>query len=303
MSAPSITQQLTDVSQPQEHNDAKGKPSEQTAQEKYKVKVNGKEEEVTLEDLKRSYNLDKASRQRFDEAAKKIKDAENLKNMYSSKEWDNLLKAGWTEEELEERAADFIIKRAQKKSMTPEQLKQMEIEEDYKRLKKKELDAVELKNRIAEQQANELKAKETQTNFMNDLKRVDKNTWLDLNDPVILSTIISEITSALTKHSYDMPVSEAVKRLEERLDKKTVYKKEYLKKLMKSSIKDLDDSDLEAFLEKGGKGVREKSLEALRRTEAPFAKKNTPQMQSNPGDTAPKKDLQYYRRLRNKIGT
>jgi len=181
--------------------------------------------------------------------------------------------------------------------MTPEQRAAKQREEEYYRLKKAEEDRLKaekdkIKNELAQKEA-----KLYQTAFLSELAELDKKSPLDLKDPVILSHIINDITTALNKHGYDMGVHEAVKRLEEKfIDKRGPVKKEYLRKLLKNTITDVDDSDLEAFLEKGAKGIREKSVEALKRNEAPFAKPRSQTQSQEPEKV--KKDLKYYRDLR-----
>jgi hypothetical protein len=262
-----------------------------------KVRVNGKDIEVSIDELKRSYGLHKAAEGKFQDAAKMRKEAEDIKNVFSTKDINTLLKAGWSEDEIEEKAADFLVKMAQRKSMTPQQRAQYEREQEYEALKKEknERERSESKKLNDDLQARE--AKLYQTAFLKDVHEVNKKTWLDMEDPVILSNVINEITLAAKKYEYDMSVSEAVKILEDRLEKRGPAKKEYLKKLSKLSIKDIDDNDLDAFLEKGGKGVREKSVEAFKKAESPFVKQK-PQTQSNLVEEAPVRDAQYYRNIR-----
>lgn len=264
--------------------------------EKYKVKINGKEEEVTLEDLKRGYGLNKASWQRFEEASKKMKEAEDIKNIFSSKQIDALQKAGWTDEEIEDKAADYLIRRAQQKSMTPEQRAQAEREADYEKLKKEKIDREDAERTKAQRDLAEREAKLYQTSFLADIKKENEKTWLDLNNPVILSSIINDITVAAKNHNYDLSVADAIKRYEEKLNNMGPAKKEYLKKLLKTHIKDVDDNDIDAFLDKGAKGIRENSIAAIKRSEAPFRPPQKqvpvpPRIESTPI----KRDEDYYR--------
>jgi len=275
-------------------------PVEQpVAEPKYKVKIDGKTVEVTLDELKNAYSLDQATRKRFQEANQKLKEAENLRSVYSQRDINKLKEAGWTDDEIEERAADFLINRAKQKSMTPEQRAQAEREEEYKRLKEAEDARLAAEKKKAKDSIEQREAQLYQSAFFSDIAKADKQTWLDLNDPIILSHVIRDVASALTNDGYDMPVIEAVRSLEKRMEKRGAPKKEYLKKLSKLSIKDIDDSELDAFLEKGAKGIREKSVEAIKRAESPFAKINT-QIKSDqtPPNTTKKHDAQYYRNLR-----
>lgn len=262
-----------------------------------KVKVNGKEIEVPLDELKRAYGLHTAAQSKFEEAARLRKEAEQVKSVFSQKDVNTLLKAGWTEDEIEQKAAEWLVKKAQEKVMTPEQRAAKQREEEYYRLKQAEEDRIKAEKDKIKNELTQKEAKLYQTAFLSELAELDKKSPLDLKDPVILSHIINDITTALNKHGYDMGVHEAVKRLEEKfIEKRGPVKKEYLRKLLKNTITDVDDSDLEAFLEKGAKGIREKSVEALKRNEAPFAKPRS-QTQSQEPERV-KKDLKYYRDLR-----
>lgn len=262
-----------------------------------KIKINGKDVEVSIDELKRAYGLHKAAEGKFQDAAKMRKEAESLKSVFSTKDINNLLQAGWTEDEIEEKAAEFIVKQAQRKSMSPQQLAQLEREKEYEQLKKEkdERDRSEKEKLQKDIQARE--AKLYQTAFFKEVEEVNKKTWLDMDDPVILSNVINEITLAAQKYEYDMSVAEAAKILEERLEKRGPAKKEYLRKLHKLSKSNIDDTDLDAFLENGGKGVRDKSVEAFKKAESPFAKQK-PQPQSNLVEEGPVRDAQYYRNIR-----
>lgn len=262
------------------------------------LKINGKDITVSIDELKRAYGLHKAADGKFQEAAKMRKDADSMKEVFSKKDINNLIQAGWSEDEIEEKAADFLVKRAQRKTMTPQQLAQYEREQEYEVLKKEKDDRVKTEQLKAKQELEAREATLYQTAFLKDVEAVNAKTWLDLEDPVILTNVINEISTALQRYEYDMSVTEAVKRVEERMEKRGVTKKDYLRKLLKSSIKDIDDNDLEAFLEKGGKGVREKSVEVYKKAESPFAKQK-PQAQSNtPVETPIIRDAQYYRNIR-----
>lgn len=273
------------------------KQDSQPLLEKHKVKVNGKIHEFTIDDLKRSAVLELASRKRFDEAAEKFKAAEELKNTYSKKELDALFAAGWTEEELEEKAAQFLVKRAKEKTLTPEQRARLEKEMEYEKLKKEKIEREENEKNRLKREIEERDAKTYQNEFFKDVAKADKNTWLDLNDPIILQHIINDITLALEKHNYDMPVMDAVKRLEDKMIKRGSVKKEYLRNLLKNNIKDIDDSEIDAFLEKGAKGIREKSVEAIKRAESPFAKMTLQGKNITDSVNTPIKfDEDYYRK-------
>lgn len=262
-----------------------------------KLKVNGKEIEVSIDELKRAYGLHKAADQKFQEAAKMRKEVEEMKNVFSQKDINALFKAGWTAEEIEEKAAEFIVNQAKQKSMTPQQLEQMKREQEYEELKREKQEREKREKDKIETELREREAKLYQTAFLKEINETNKKTWLDLEDPVILSNVINEITIAAQKYEYDMPVAEAVRILEDRFQKRGPTKKEFLKKLIKSSNIELDDNDLDAFLEKGVRGVREKSAEAFKKSESPFVKQK-PQTQSQPTEESHVRDSNYYRNIR-----
>lgn len=272
-------------------------PAVETTPEKYEVKVNGKKMEVTLEELKRAYSIDTASRQRFSEAEKKLKEAQQIKEVFSNKDIAALKQAGWSEEEIEDKAADFLIKRAQLKSMTPEQRQRMQQEAEYKAYQEEKAQRELLEKQTAQKRIEQEEAQRYQAEFLRDVAKADKETWLDLNDPIILGHIIRDVSYAAQTLKYDLPVLDAVRRLEQKMEKRGPVKKEYFKKLAKSSIKELDDNDLDAFLEKGGKGVRERSVAAIKRAEAPFAKSLQTTAKVEETNT-PKRDASYYRNIR-----
>ena len=288
----------TDVQQIEQNNTETTPitPAEDPSYSKHKVKVNGKELEVTLDDLKRSYGLDKASHQRFNEAVEKLKEAENIKKMLSSKNIEILKNNGWTDEEIEEQAAEYLIKLSKDKSLTPEQRAQKERDEEYLRLKKEKEDREKYEKDNIKRLNEEKEAKEYQTEFLIGVEKADKQTWLDLKDPIIMSHIVHDVSTSIRDYKYDMPVLEAVRRLEQKMEKKDTFKKDYLRKMIKKSINDIDDSELDAFLERGVKGIKEKSVEAIKKAEAPFDLRST--KSNEPLKNTPKHDAAYYRKMR-----
>lgn len=258
-----------------------------------KLRIDGKDVEVSIDELKRAYGLHAGAEKKFMEAARLRKEAEEVREVFGKKDVSALLKAGWTEDEIEQKAAEYLVAKQLEKNMTPEQRAQKAREEEYKRLKQSEEDRIRLEKEKGEKDIQQREAKLYQTAFMTDLAKADNKSWLDLNDPIVITHIINDITSALKTHNYDMGVDEAVHRLEQQMGKKGPTKKEYLKKLLKHTITDIDDADLDAFLEKGGAGIREKSSEIYKKS-SPFDKKTTPQTQTE----TPKKlvrDEAYYK--------
>lgn len=262
-----------------------------------KIKVGGKEIQVPIEELERDYGKGRAADDKFREAKKILDEGVQLKNFYSQKKLESLFAAGWTEQELEQQAAEWLVEKAKRDSMTPHQKAVLEQQKEYERLKKGEEDRIKNEKEKVEKDLREREAQLYQTAFLSEVAKADKDTWLDLNDPIILSAIINNITVAHNKYGIDMSVKESVKALEEKSGKRGPAKKNFLRKLIKDTIIGIDDNDLEAFLEKGVKGIREKSVEAFKKNESPFSKQ-MPKMQTQTPEEKQKHDLKYHRDLR-----
>jgi hypothetical protein len=70
---------------------------------------------------------------------------------------------------------------------------------------------------------------------------------------------------------------------------------------LKSSIPNIEVSDLDALLENGVKGIRDNSVAAVKRSEAPFAKQKSQAQSSSNQSTKPQeqvRDANYYRKVK-----
>lgn len=115
---------------------------EKTAPEKYKVTVDGTEQEVDIDELRSSYSHVKASNERFSKAAQAKKEAEslrqeaeNLKARMKSDPWSVMEELGLDPRTTSE---EYLIKKLEFDALTPEQKKIMELEQKNKSYEEKE---------------------------------------------------------------------------------------------------------------------------------------------------------------------
>lgn len=125
----------------------------------FKVKVNGKEQEVTEEELKQGYQTRKASDEKFREAAMKQKQAEEFINLLRTNP-KKVLSDPNLGIDLRKFAEDYLVEQMEEEMMDPKEKelreakrKLEEIEEEKKRQarEREEAEAAELKERFSSQ--------------------------------------------------------------------------------------------------------------------------------------------------------
>lgn len=104
------------------------KPTEGASAAKFKVKVDGKEMEVTQEELVKGYQLEASSRKRGQEAAEAKKSADALVAAAKAGDYEALVKAGLSDAEIEQLSINVLSKKHQailederRKSLDPAQ--------------------------------------------------------------------------------------------------------------------------------------------------------------------------------------
>lgn len=102
----------------------------ETAPTKYKVKANGEEKEVSLEELTKAYSLAEGARKTLQEGVAARNQALEAVKLLKNKEtlWDTLKKLGHDPYDL---AETLLVERAERETLTPEEL---EVKEKLKRL-------------------------------------------------------------------------------------------------------------------------------------------------------------------------
>jgi len=116
---------------------------------KHKVKIDGRESEVDYDELVSDYQARKSSMQRFNEAQRLMKEAQEqastaaelkeIRDALKSKD-HNALERLLGPELAEEIAESFLIDKMEKKNMTPAERRAWELEQENKQLKKKQED-------------------------------------------------------------------------------------------------------------------------------------------------------------------
>lgn len=137
--------------QPQEDTPTQAKQEAKQILSKYKIKVDGKEEEVDLETLKREFSKSKAADKRFVEAAKLRKESEQLIEELK-KNPRKVLENPKLGVDFRKMAEDYLREQIELEMMTPEQKK---IREYEKLLAEKESEQAEIRHQqeIAREEA------------------------------------------------------------------------------------------------------------------------------------------------------
>lgn len=230
---------------------------------KHKVKIDGQEAEVSLDELIAGYSKAKASHDRFQQAAQERKIAEQLKKeaeeakaRLKTNPWDVLKEL---EADPRALAEEYLIKQLEYDAMTPEQRTAME------ESKRKDRERQELEEKIrkyeerekAEKEAQE--AKEIQEKTQHFVKEIETSMLEALQSSALPKThaMVAKVADKMLEaHSYgiDMHPSQAVRLVEEEL-----------KVLKKAFLEDLDADKLADFLgEEQLKKIRKRDVEKLK---------------------------------------
>ena len=128
---------------------AEGDPHAALYKQKVKLKVDGKDMEVPVEQLVKDYNLKQASMKRFEEAAQVRKQAEQLiEQLFTDPEsfldHPKLREKGLSKRQI----AEQILKREiEREMMSPEQLRQQEVETELEQLRREKAEREQAKKR------------------------------------------------------------------------------------------------------------------------------------------------------------
>lgn len=121
----------------------------------YKVKIDGKEVEVSEDELLTGYQSRKASQKRFEEGAKMKKYADQVLELTKTNPFQALLSMGVDPEQARKMAEDYLIERMEEESLDPK-------EKELRAAKKKieELEKKDIEKKQKEEQERSVKAKE-----------------------------------------------------------------------------------------------------------------------------------------------
>jgi hypothetical protein len=150
--------------------------AKQPKKEKYKVKYGDVEEEVDLEQLKKSYTLDKVLTKRGQEAAAKAKEVEakeaQIADLLSSlkdpeRAWDILAKLGHDPDEL---AMQRAYKKYEYEQLSPEQKEALKYKQEAERAKAELAE----RKKSEEEAANQARAQEVEAEIESDITAVNE---------------------------------------------------------------------------------------------------------------------------------
>lgn len=243
--------------------------SERLKGHKEKLKINGKERELSYEELKTLAGKSAAADERFRQAAEAEKKAQSLESAVKEKQIRKLLEQnGFSPQEirtaLENELLPFYEEEELAKS-NPEALKYRQIEEENKRFKAEEA------QRKAEQES-QLKTQQEKETFQQ-LDREFESAFKQIGmeaDPEYRDEAVRIMIDALD-HGVELSAYSALKQAESRLDSK------YANMLSKADVNKL----LKYLGEDGLKKIREYDTEAVLKKESVLKPKtSTPKSDS-----------------------
>ena len=220
------------------------------------MKINGEERELSLEDMKRFASKGYAADEKFKSAAQMKKEAEEaraLAESLSQKDVFDIIKEKGitTPQQLEDHFVELYQKMQDEANISPEARRMRELEEQLK--------AYEEEKTRVQREEEEARLKAEQDKYYNDLETELVSEMEKSNlpkDPFILGQVAHQLEMA-ENMGYDMPVSEAVKAVEERLmenilpnllnllsedKKRSVIGEDFVKQLMDSKVSEAKKS-------------------------------------------------------------
>jgi len=234
-------------------------------EEMHKLKINGKEREMSISELKRLASISAASDEKFKSAktieadANKLREAITSKNPAKIKEL--MLSQGYNANEVKQLLEDALLPYYQDENLTPEQRRLKELEEykakqdEQEGLTKKEQEELARKQEVAKFE------QRLENELVNALEKADMP-----RNPV-LAKWTAQIMHAYEQQGVTIDAEDAAQMV----------KKEFTKNVT-DMLSGMDASKLKAFLGEGTlKKLRQDDVNSIRTTETPFAKKSVNQ--------------------------
>ena len=277
----------------------KSEPKSEPQSSKHRVKVDGEESDVSIEELIAGYSRTKAANNRFQQAAQERKIAEQLKK--EADEARTRLKSDpWSvlkELEVDPRSAaeEFLIKQLELEALTPEQRAALEdsnkkdkerkdLEERIRKYEEKEAKEKEAKEQAEIQEKTQYFVKELESSMMEALQtsKLPKTN-------AIVAKVADKMLEAFDR-GIDMPPKHAIRLVEEELVQ-----------LKKAFLEDLDPDRLAEFLgEEQIKKIRKRDVEKLKNPiPSPESSKK---VQAKVDDTPPTDPQEWVEWIRKKNG-
>lgn len=217
---------------------------------KHKVKLDGKEVEVTLEEMTRDYQIKKLSDKKLHEAAMKIKKAEEFSKMLKENP-KAVLRAkelGFSKQDIRRLAEDIIAEEIEEQRLSPQEREARETKRALEEERQKRLE-LENKEKTAHQQALSQKyAQEYETQLIQELEKSGLP-----KTPKAVALAAKHMLTAL-KAGYKLTVQDVVNDV-----------KHDLTSSVKDVLADLDGAALENILgQEIADKLRKHSIEKLK---------------------------------------
>lgn len=218
--------------------------------ERFKIKVDGREEEVDLDTLKASYSKAKAADKRFEEASKLSKRAEALENAIKEGDFSMMLKLGLSREQVRAHMERFYHREfIEPETMTPEQKRLREAEE---RLKKYEEDE---KKREADREREESERMDSEARQSLEKELIDTLEKSGLPKKRFYMARIAYWTKQNLKRGWDAPQEVIINQVKKERDN-----------LVRSLLESHEDESIFGVLgDKVADRIRKLDLERIRK--------------------------------------
>lgn len=226
--------------------------------QKFKLKVNGKEKELSTSELKRLASLSDAATEKFQSASQKEKEAQELKKAFESKDPVAALKRmGMDSKEIKAVLENKLLEMIEEENLDP---------------KDKELR--DLKKRIAEQEEAEKRKKEEEETSTRQKELLKKQQEIETGivealseaklpkSPVILRQVIEQMLG-MSKNGVEISPKDAVKLVQKGFEEELT---ELLPQLGMDFIKKVLGA-------KGLASLREESVAEVKKSSEPFPKR------------------------------
>jgi hypothetical protein len=229
---------------------------EETKEEKYLIKVNGIEKELTKEEVLRMAQKATAAEERFDEASKMREQIEQLFGALKENPVDIISKLGINFEQL---AEQYLIEKLKYQQMSEVERKNL----DYERKLKEHEQREETYKQQQQEAANNAETKKYTEEYTKQIVEAIEKSTLPKND-IIVQRMAGYVYNAKAK-GMDMNFDEAAKLVEE--DIKTelkqvygAYKGEQLyNALGEDIVKEIRQHDLSKIKQPEGKGMKKEN--------------------------------------------
>lgn len=192
---------------------------QQVARRKYKIKVDGKEDEVELsdDDIQRDYQKWRSANQRFEQASQIYKKVQPLLNAREKGDLDQLLD-GVPDDQRRKWAEQYLSKWIELQEMDPKEREALELKKENEQYKKKEEEQKKQAETAREKQVRQTLAKQAQTMIQDDIAEVLQDLPQDKRSPRLVARIADEMLTHFRAGKGKLPAKQAFERAQSNLE-------------------------------------------------------------------------------------